>query len=228
MEHILQLIQDHFPVLLEHKYLFLFIAASLEGFNTMVLAGFLVSIGGLALIPAALICFAGEIINSYFWYTLGYTTGARSLDWLVRKNPKKQKLVEKVRAYLERHTGKILLLSKVTFSVTIFTLILTGAMKYSFKKFSWYNFIGSIAWIIITFSIGHFFGQGYKYYLDYFENVSYLILFIGLAAIIIYAAEGISNAILTRTIFINDRLQELNLKIKEGLSKLVDDPDSPK
>jgi membrane-associated protein len=225
MEHILQLIQEHFPALLEHKYLFLFIAASLEGLNTMILAGFLVSIGGLALIPAALICFAGEMINSYFWYTLGYMAGAKPIDWLTRNSPSKRKLVERIRSYLERHTGKILLMSKITFSLTIATLILTGSMKYNLKKFSWYNLIGSIGWIIITFSIGYFFGQGYKYYLDYFESLSYLIIFLIVAAIVVYAAEGISSAIFTRTIFINDRLQELNEKIKEGLSKLIDDGD---
>ncbi|MDP2631004.1 MAG: hypothetical protein Q8P56_06405, partial [Candidatus Uhrbacteria bacterium] len=111
MEQLLLFLQNHFPYLVEHKYTFLLIAASIEGLNTMILAGFLVSIGGLALIPAALICLTGELLNSYFWYGVGYASGGKSIAWYTRKNPKRERLVEKIRGYLNRHTGKIILIS---------------------------------------------------------------------------------------------------------------------
>lgn len=225
MEHILQFLQLHFPFLLEHKYVFLFLASAIEGFNTMVLTGFLVSIGGFALMPAALVCLGAEITSSYFWYYLGYWGGAKPIDWLTRSSQRRKKFVERIRSYLERYTGRILLVMKLTFSLTIVTLVLTGSMKYSIKKFSFFNFVGSVGWIIVTFSIGYFFGQGYKLYLEYFENISYLLIFAVVAITIIYAAESISDAIFMRTLAINDRLQDLNEKIKEGLNKLMEDTD---
>ena len=224
MESILELIKTHFPSLIEHRYLFLFIAASIEGFNTLVLAGFLVSIGAMSLVPAALAGFAGEVINSYFWYALGYFGGARPLEWFTRKSQYKRDFVEKIRKYFELHAGKLLLLVKVTFSLTIITMLLTGSMRYSPKKFTFYNILGSLGWVVVTFGIGFFFGQGYKLYLEYFQSLGYLILFLAAAAVIIYFAEHISSAIVTHTVLINDRLQELNQKIKEGISRFLDDP----
>jgi len=227
MEHLIELIRNHFPILIEHKYIFLFISSSLEGMNTMVVAGFLVSIGGLAFIPAALICLAGEIINSYLWYGVGYFGGSKSIEWFIRNSPRKKRLVEKIRSYLEGHTGKILLIGKVTFSITIVILILIGSTKYSLKKFTFYNFFGSILWIIITFTIGHFFGQGYKYFVDYLQNISYLILFIGIILILTYAAESMSSLFISRALRVNDHLRRLNSRIKEGMTRLFNDPDSP-
>jgi len=223
MEHILEILQNHFPFILEHKYIFLLIASSIEGFNTMILTGFLISVGAFKLLPAALICLAGETISSYFWYGVGRMGGASSIDWLTRNSPRKRRFVERFRSYIEQYTSQILLLVKLTFSLTIITLVLVGSTKYNIRKFSLYNFVGSIGWVIITFSIGYFFGQGYKLYLGYFENISYLIVFLVIAGIIIYTTQHISSAIFTRTIFINDRLQTLNEKIKEGVNKIMDD-----
>lgn len=223
MAEILDYVKINFPALVHYKYVFLFVAASLEGFNTMVLTGFLVSIGAFALVPAALICLAGEIINSYFWYGVGYYTGGTAIDFFAGKRGAKRKVVEKIRSYLERYTGRVLLLMKATFSFTIVTLILTGSIKYNLKKFSFYNFIGSIVWIIITFSIGFFFGQGYKLYLGYLENLSYLIIFIVLFLLIVFAAEKVSRAIFVRLVIWTERVREVGQVVRDGLDKLISD-----
>ncbi len=225
MQSLLHFFQVHFPSVLEHRYAVLFVASSLEGFNTMVLAGFLVSIGALALVPAALICFAGEFINSCFWYSIGYGIGAKPIDWFVRNDPRKRRLVERIRRYLERYTGRILLLMKVTFSLTIVTLILTGSIKYRFKKFALYNFIGSIGWIIVTFTIGYFFGQGYKLYISYFAHIGYLLIFVVVVVSLLYSAEKISRSILVRTVFVADRLREMKDKLRDGINTFIGEED---
>jgi len=222
---IIDFIQNYIPFLVEHKYIFLFVASSIEGFNTLILAGFLVSIGGLSLVPAALACLGGEIVSGFLWYTVGYFGGAKPLDWLTRRNPKRKKFVERARWYLEQHTGKLILFAKFTLSLTIATLIMTGSMRYSLKKFTFYNIIGSLGWIIITFGLGTFFGEGYKLYAEHLRQVGYLIAFILLAIGTIVLIEKSSGSIVGKTLDLEDRLHRLNTQVKKGISKALEEPD---
>jgi membrane protein DedA with SNARE-associated domain len=214
-------ISRHLPLLAQYKYLILFIAGSIEGFNIFIITGFLISIGTFALVPAYFVCLAAEMVNSYFWYAVGYWGGARPIDFFVRNSNTKKRFVEKIRAYLAAYTGRVLLVMKLTYSLTIVTLIMTGGLKYNLKKFSWYNFVGSIGWVIITFSIGYFFGKGYQLYLAYFKNFSYIILFVLLGLVIIYFIRKLSGIIFIRMLLIAGRVREMSEKMREGLDKLI-------
>src|SRR3989344_1687873 len=62
--------------LLGFKYLFLFLATILEGMNSIVLAGFLASIGQLKVILIIPMLIVAHAINGYLWYGVGYWGGA--------------------------------------------------------------------------------------------------------------------------------------------------------
>ncbi len=210
----------HYPLLLHYKYLLLLVVGTLEGFNVFIIAGFLISIGTLAFVPAFFICLVGELINSYFWYFVGYYGGAKPIDFFVRKSQKKRALVEKIRTYMHQHTAKVLVLVKLTYSVTVATLILIGSIKYSLKKFSFYNFFSSIGWVIITFGIGYFFGRGYQLYVTYFQNVSYIILFIAAVIAIVYIGERVSQAAFSQLMQISETLYVVGNKARDWLDTL--------
>ena len=160
---------------MEHKYLFLFIGAAIEGFNILIIGGFLVSTGAIDLWAAFILFIIGDIVNGYFWYTIGYFAGAKPIDKWGRKDPKSRKIIEKVQEYFEKYSGRALVITRFTFSLTIATLIMAGSLKYNLRKFSLYNLIGSVGWVAMTLFIGYFFGQSYKFFFIYLKNFTYFI-----------------------------------------------------
>src|SRR3989338_1842443 len=159
MDAFLNFLQLNFPVLFSHKYIFLFLGAAIEGLNTMVLGGFLVSTKSIPFLPTFLVFTLGYTLNGYLWYAVGYFGGAKPIDRWVRTKPRSDKVITTVQSYFEKHSGKAIIITKFTFSLTIAALIMAGSLKYNLKRFTLYNFIGSIGWVAMTLFIGYFFGQ---------------------------------------------------------------------
>lgn len=223
METFFHFFQSNFPQLVEHKYLFLFLGAAIEGMNTMILAGFLVSVGSVALLPTFLLCVLGETINGYIWYVVGYFAGAKPIDKWGRKDLKSRKVIEKVEEYFGKYSGRAIVFTKLTWSLTIATLIMAGSFKYNLKKFGWYNFLGSAGWVVITFFVGYFFGQSYKLLLVYLTNVFYGLVFLGGAIAIIYIIKISFRSAFVRSLFLTDRIKEFSEKMKNGIDKFLSD-----
>lgn len=220
MDSVLNFFQTNFPFLIEHKYLFIFLGAAIEGTNTIVLAGFLASIASVALWPAFFLCLLGEIINGIAWYTVGFYAGAKPIDKWGRKDEKSRKIIEKVEEYFKRYSGRAILIAKVTFSLCIATMITAGSFKYNFKKFSLYNLVGSTIWVLTIFFIGFFFGQSYKFLI---KNLAYLLLFLGGAFAIGYIIRLIFRSIYIKSIFLRETIKNFSDKMKNGIDKFLSD-----
>jgi len=223
MENFLNFFQTYFPTVIEHKYLFLFLGAAIEGMNTIILAGFLVSIGSIALLPMFLLCVLGETINGYAWYIVGYFAGAKPIDKWGRKEPKSRKIIEKVEEYFKKYSGRAIIFTKLTWSLTIATMIMAGSFKYDLRKFSWYNFLGSAGWVVLTFFVGYFFGQSYKLLLVYLKSVFYVLAFLGGAVAIVYFIKMSFRSAFIRSLFLADRIKGFSDKMKNGIDKFLSD-----
>ncbi len=223
METFFHFFQSYFPTLIHYKYLFLFLGATIEGMNTIILAGFLVSIGSITLLPMFLLCILGETINGYLWYAVGYFAGAKPIDKWGRNDPKSRKIIEKVEEYFGKYSGRAIVFTKLTWSLTIATLIMAGSFKYNLRKFGWYNFLGSAGWVGITFFVGYFFGQSYKLLLEYLTNVFYILVFLGGAIAIIYFIKISFRSAFIRSLFLADRIKGFSDKMKNGMDKFLSD-----
>ena len=223
METFFQFFQSYFPYLIEHKYLFIFLGAAIEGMNTTILAGFLASVSSISLWPAFFICLIGEIINGFLWYAVGYYAGAKPIDKWGRKDQKSRKIIEKVEEYFKRYSGRAILFAKVTWSLCIATMIMAGSFKYNFKRFAWYNFVGSVVWIGMVFFIGYFYGESYKFLFDYLKNLAFVFVFLGGAIAIGYIIKIIFRSAYIRTLFLSERLKEFSDKMKNGIDKFLSD-----
>jgi len=221
MESIFIFFQTYFPILIEHKYLWIFIGASIEGPNTAILAGFLASIGGLALWPVFFLCLTGEIINGYIWYTVGYFAGAKPIDKWGRRDQKSRKIIEKVEEYFKKYSGRAIIIAKLTWSLTIATMIMSGSFKYNLKKFSLYNLIGSMGWVMMTFFVGFFFGQSYKFIFDYIKNVVYLLVFLGGAVAMGFILRMIFRSMFVKSLLVRERLKNIGDKMRDGIDKFL-------
>ena len=221
MEQFLGFLQQNFPVIVTYKYLFLFLGAMIEGLNTMVLGGFLVSVNSIRLLPTLLLFILAYTINGYIWYTVGYFAGAKPIDKWGRKDKKGRKIIEKVEEYFNKYSGRAIIITKFTFSLTIATLIMAGSLKYDLKKFTFYNFIGSVGWVVVTLFVGYFFGQSYKLFFVYLKNFTYGLVFLGGAIALIYIIKLVLGSAFVKSLFITDKIRELSYKLRNGLEEFL-------
>lgn len=221
MEKIFQFIQDNLPFLIQHRYLLIFLGALVEGTNTTILAGFLASIGAVFLWPAFLLCLAGEIINGWVWYFVGYFAGAKPIDKWGRKDEKSKKIIEKVEEYFHRYSGRAILIAKITWSLCIATMITAGSFKYDLRKFSIYNLIGSSIWIPVIFFLGFSFGESYKLIFSYIQNLFLIFVFLGSAIFLGYLIRLIVRSAYIKQLFFSDKIRELSHKLRNGLEEFL-------
>lgn len=221
MEPVLQFVQTYFPALVSHKYIFLFLGSAIEGFNTMILGGFLVSTGSIKLLPTFIVFTIGYILNGYGWYAVGYFAGAKPIDKWARKDPKGVRIVENVQKYFEKYSGRAIIITKFTFSLTIATLIMAGSLKYNLKKFTLYNVIGSVGWVSVTMFTGYFFGQSYKFFFTYIRGFTYFVVFLAGAIALVYILKFMFGTAFVKSLLITEKMRELSERIKDGIDKLL-------
>lgn len=219
---ILDSIQHQFPVFEQYKYLFIFVATLIEGFNSIILAGFLVSLGSVGLIPTLIICIVGDFLNGWAWYAVGYYGGAKPIDKWGRKDPKSRKIIETVERYFQRYSGRAIIFTKLTWSLTIATMIMAGSLKYDFKKFSIYNFIGGTGWVAITFIVGYLFGQGYRA-VTLVNNIGYIVLFLALAITLVYMFKIIFKSKFIQSLTAMERIRDLSARFKSSIDTWLSD-----
>jgi membrane protein DedA with SNARE-associated domain len=219
-ESILDSIQLHFPILIHYKYLFLFIATLIEGFNSIILAGFLASIGTVAIVPIIILCIIGDYLNGIAWYGVGYLGGAKPIDKWGRKDPKSRKIIETVERYFHRYSGRAIVFTKLTWSLTIATMVMAGSFKYNFKKFSYYNFIGGVGWVALTFTIGYVFGKGYRA-VTLANNIGFILFFLGGAIAIVYIFKIIFKSKFIQSLTAMERLRDFGGKLRDSIDKFI-------
>ena len=225
MTTIFQFIQNHIPWLINYRYLFLFLGTAIEGFNTLVLSGFLLSVGAVAFVPLIFLLILGEVINGYAWYFVGYFAGARAVDWWEKRNLKAKRAIEKVKKHFERYSGRTLILTRMTISMTITLLIFTGSLKFNLKKFSLYNAVGATGWVFITVSVGYFFGTSYKLLYQYARNFSYVILFLVAAVFVAYLLKKLYTSAFIRSLELREHLVDLGEKVRDGIDEILSNGD---
>ncbi len=209
MEALFDLIQENLPWLIEYKYIFFFLGAAIEGFSTMVLGGFLASVGGLSKTILFLSMGLGYILNGFFWYLVGYIGGTTTLDKWGHKHKISHEVIEKIGMYFNQHSGKAIILTKFTFGFTIAIMIMAGVFKYNIKRFFLYNAIGSLAWAALTMGIGYFFGESLKLLTDALKNITLFFVFLIIAIVVLYLIKIILKKYFKFTIKWDERLKKL-------------------
>ncbi len=123
-------------ILLTYRYVALFPLAAIEGPAVALVAGYLIHLGYLAIIPAYIILIFGDIIPDSIYYLIG-------------KKGNKKRIVEKYSPRLriiagsfnlldhlwEHHPQKTMFFSKLAYGLSIPFIISAGISQMSYKKF---------------------------------------------------------------------------------------------
>ena len=110
------------------------------------------------------------VLGNYAGYWFGYHTGPA----LFKKDNSfffKKHYVEIAEEFYAKHGGKALVLGRFFPIIRTFAPNFAGVVKVDFKKFTLYNFTGSIAWVTTFTLAGFFLGRKYPQLKDYLEYV---------------------------------------------------------
>lgn len=150
----------------------LFFGFFLPGDYLLFLAGLLCSSGMIDVsLPTLLFSvMAAGILGNYTGYWFGYRTGpvlfSRDDSLFFKK-----RYIVLAEEFYAKHGGMALVLGRFFPIIRTFAPIFAGVVKVDFKKFTLYNFIGSITWVCTFILGGYFLGRRYPQLKDYLEYV---------------------------------------------------------
>ena len=150
----------------------LFFGFFLPGDYLLFLAGLLCSSGMIDVsLPTLLFSvMAAGILGNYTGYWFGYRTGpvlfSRDDSLFFKK-----RYIVLAEEFYAKYGGMALVLGRFFPIIRTFAPIFAGVVRVDFKKFSLYNFIGSITWVCTFILAGFFLGRRYPQLKDYLEYV---------------------------------------------------------
>jgi membrane-associated protein len=150
----------------------LFFGFFLPGDYLLFMAGLLCSSGMIDVsLPTLLLSvMAAGILGNYAGYWFGYRTG----PILFNRDDSlffKRRYMIFAEEFYAKHGGMALVLGRFFPIIRTFAPIFAGVVRVDLKKFTLYNFAGSITWVTTFILAGFFLGREYPQIKDYLEYV---------------------------------------------------------
>jgi undecaprenyl-diphosphatase len=152
-------------------YVVLFISSFLEsipflgilnpGATIAHIGGFFAHQGVLGLLPVIALVFAGLFLGDITAYLLGVRFGYPLLVRFSTFFSIDMGRVERVRLFVQDHTGKALTLGRFIFPVRVFASFIAGTAGCKLPRFVTYSFFGTLGWSFFLVYVGFFLGFGF-------------------------------------------------------------------
>ncbi|HJV26103.1 MAG TPA: DedA family protein [Aromatoleum sp.] len=130
----------------------------LPGDSLLFVAGALAAVGGmditLLLIVLTIAAAGGNTLN----YAIGRYLGPKVFHWENSRFFNKNALL-KTHAFYEKHGGKTLVISRFLPLFRTFAPFVAGIGSMSYARFTLFNLIGAVAWVVSLTTAGYFFGN---------------------------------------------------------------------
>lgn len=97
---------------------------------------------------------AGNTLNYFIGKMIGYRILAMKNSHIIKKE-----YLYKTQAFYKKHGGKAIILSRFLPIIRTFAPFVAGLGRMNFIKFTIYNCIGGIAWVLLLMFTGYFFGN---------------------------------------------------------------------
>jgi membrane-associated protein len=163
------LLQHIILLLTAYKYLFLFPVVVVEGPIITVIAGFLSSLGIFNIFIAYGVVVVGDIAGDIAYYELGYYGGQRFVTRWGRFLGITLERVEQLEKHFEKHSGKTLIIGKLSQGIGGAVLLAAGMARVPLRKLVLYDFIPTLPKSLILLLIGYYTGESYVKISSYFD-----------------------------------------------------------
>jgi len=145
-------------LLYDHRYVFAFLAALLEGTFIMVLSGVLFRFGYFNLWEIFAVLVVGYFLNGVFWYLVGRVGGHQIIEKFIKRFKVGRKGMDKLEEYFNRHSAKTIFLTRITYGIAMFAFMIAGSLKMKWKKFASISLLATVIWVLGVGAIGYGFG----------------------------------------------------------------------
>ena len=133
------------------------VAAILPGDSLLFAAGAMASSGNLDLLTVMFVCILGAILGNTVNFFIGKWLGPKVFEQ-DSKYFRKDYLI-KTQKFYEKHGGKALIIGRFLPLIRTFVPLVVGIGKMNAGRFTYYNVLGAVLWIIPLTSIGYWFGN---------------------------------------------------------------------
>lgn len=139
----------------QYGYLAVFAGSLLEGETILLMAGFAVHQGYLALglVIACGVC--GGSLGDLIFFLIGRRYGSALLTRFPRFAPR----VARFNSLLHRYHGPAIILVRFLYGLRIAGPLAIGAGGITFWRFLFYNVVGAMLWAVLLVSVGYLFGH---------------------------------------------------------------------
>ncbi|HET7774912.1 MAG TPA: VTT domain-containing protein, partial [Azospira sp.] len=120
-------------------------------------AGALAAIGDISLLPLMASLVVAAVLGNSLNYAIGRWFGHRILAWNSRLL--NRAALEKTHAFFEIHGGKTLVISRFLPLLRTFAPFVAGMGEMGYARFTLFNLVGGIAWVVTLCLAGFWFGN---------------------------------------------------------------------
>lgn len=128
------------------------------GDTLLFLAGALAAQGQFSIVAAILVITISAALGGQTGYYIGQRAGPR----LFRKKDGilfRKEYIDRSEAFYEKHGGKTIILARFIPIVRTFAPVVAGVGKMDYRRFTFYNVVGSVIWGAGVTTLGYFLGQ---------------------------------------------------------------------
>ncbi|MBI2610591.1 DedA family protein [Candidatus Kaiserbacteria bacterium] len=178
-------------LIVDYTYLIIAPAAMIIGPPVSLVAGVLLRLDVISIIPTALALAAGELGADILWYWIGRRYGEQFVERYGRYFGITESSIAYAKDLYSRHHDIIIFTSKLTagFGFAMVILFTAGLSRVPFRRYMMLNIAGQFLWTAGLLSIGYFLGHIYLKVENTFEKMA---LF-ALVALVLASLFGFSR-----------------------------------
>jgi membrane-associated protein len=168
-----------------YGYIVLFLGTVLEGEFVLLTAGLLAYTHVLNIWLVMVVALLGAVVGDNLWFYIGRLGGRSFINRYGKLFFLTKKRINKAELYFGQHGRKTVFFSRFIFGTRMGSAALAGTFGMSCKRFFTSNIVGAISWVIITTTIGYFFGSSFHDLREIFHRTELALLILVAAALII-------------------------------------------
>lgn len=162
--HLANLLQQHGAWIYLLLFMIIFcetglvVTPFLPGDSLLFVAGALAAAGGMDVHLLALLLIVAAVLGNTVNYAIGHFLGPKVFHW-EQSRFFNRKALERAHAFYERHGGKAIVISRFVPILRTFAPFVAGIARMTYLRFTAYNVMGALAWVLSLVYAGYWFGN---------------------------------------------------------------------